>query len=214
MTIPYKILFCIVLMLWSTKQLQGQGIDDWEARPSIGVEHEFDNGIKARFRYRHILDNNMSHYKASAFDFKIDYEFKINSWLVPSVDYRYKFNGEEGHHDIRYSAEIYQKLGKALELEYSPKFQQIIGSGERPEFYLRNEIEMAYLVSDTWSIFVFSENYQSLNEGVKFDAQKSGFGTEFLINQTNEIEFKMDIKNKSSHEDIGRVTLSYTYIIQ
>lgn len=210
----YNFLFCFVLVLLSIGQLQAQHFSDWELRPGIAVEHEFDNGIEARVRYRHCFDGNMSHYKESAFDLKVDYKINLNSWLQPSIDYRYKFDGKEGYHDIRYAAEFAPKLGDRLELEYAPKLQQIITSGEDPEFYIRNKIEMTYSLSTLWSVFLFSENYQSIENGVQFDAQKNGLGAECEISTTNAMELKIDIKNNSDHEQIGRLTLSYTHKIQ
>lgn len=207
-------MFCFVLMLLSIAQLQAQHFSDWEARPGIALEHRFDNGITARVRYRPSFDGNMSHYKASAFGFKVDYEVNLNSWLQPSIDYRYKFDGKEGYHDIRYAAKFAPELSDRLELEYSPKLQHVIIPGEDPEFYLRNKIEMTYSLSAPWSVFLFSENYQSIEDGVQFDAQKNGLGVEYEISKTNELEFKVDIKNNSDHEQVGRLTLGYTYIIE
>src|SRR5690625_3819054 len=154
MNTRFKIIFCLFLFLCGFKQAYGQVFDDWEGRPGLAIEHEFDNGIGIRGRYRHYLDDNLSRYKKSVFGVKVDYKIKINSWLEPGIDYRYRYNGKEGAHDIRYSAKVLHEMGNNFELEYVPKLQQIIASDKNPEFYVRNEIELTYIINKSWSIFI------------------------------------------------------------
>lgn len=214
MKTPYKLVVCLILIFSCIGQVRAQVFDDWEGRAGIAIEHEFDNGIGIRGRYRHYLDDNLSHYKKSVFGVKVDYDFRINSWLKPGIDYRFRYNNKESSHDIRYFIEVKQEMGNNFELEYSFKFQQVIASNKNPEFYVRNEVELKYLIDQFWSVFIFTENYQKINGGLYFDTQKNGLGTEYKIDSTNELEFKFDVKNKSNHKDIARLTLSYTYIIK
>lgn len=214
MITSYKYMICLCILICAFGQVYGQAFDDLEGRPGIAVEHEFDNGIKARVRYRHSLDSHLSHFKSSGLDIKVEYKVNINSWWEPAIDYRYKFKGEDSYHDIRYSAKFSQDLGKNLVLEYVPKFQQKLAAEKRPEFYIRNELALIYNLSKDWSISVFSENYQSVDKGIRFDTQKNGIETEFALNKKSELEFGFDIKNQSDHQDISRLTLTFTYIIQ
>lgn len=215
MTIKYKFrnFLCFALLIGATLQLKGQMIDDWEIKPGVAIEHEFANGIDTRIRYRHSHDDNMQHYKGSAIDFKIEYSANINDWLETSIDYRYKINKEKNYQDIRLAAKLKQQVAQNFELAFSPKIQQKIYHGAHPELYLRNKIELTYQLSAPWSVSVFSENYQLVDGGIQFDTQKDGIEAEYDINNNNEIEVKMDLKNNSNHEDIGRLTLTYTYII-
>lgn len=214
MKTKYWILLSLFSFLGCFGQAQGQVFDDWEGRPSVSVKHRFENGIGVRVRYGHYLDHNLSHYKQSAMGAKIDYKIRVNPWLKPAVDYRYGYNGRESNHDIRYYVKVSHDLSRRFQLKYYPKLQQDIASDRGPEYYVRNKLELAYAVIEPLELFVFTENYQRINGGLSFDTQKTGFGAEFQINNANELEFKFDVKNKSTHEDIARLTLKYSYIIE
>ncbi len=213
-----KTRYCLILFLFLIPYFlgsaYGQVFDDVEGRFRVSIEHEFDNGIKVRGRYSHYLDQHISHYKRSGLGVKIDYDYKINSWLEPGIDYRYQYNGKQDSHDIRYSITACHGLKNNLKLEYSLKLQQKIASAIKPEFYIRNKIELGYEIIRPLSIFIFSENYQIIEKGLSFSTQKSGLEAEYKMNKNNELEFKFDIKNKSTHQDIARVTFNYTYIIE
>ncbi|HLR36845.1 MAG TPA: DUF2490 domain-containing protein [Chitinophagaceae bacterium] len=209
----YKLTVCLFLFFSCVGQVCGQVFDDWEGRSGIAIEHEFENGIGIRARYRHYLDDNLSHYKKSVFGIKVDYDVRITSWLKPGIDYRYRYNSKESSHDIRYFVKVNHEMGNDFELEYSLKFQQVLASNQNPEFYVRNEVELKYLIDKFWSVFIFTENYQKINGGLNFDTQKNGLGTEYKIDNANELEFKFDVKNKSNHKDIARLTLSYTVVL-
>src|SRR5699024_271733 len=106
-----SIILCLFSLLCCLGQAHGQVFDDWEGRPSVSVKHTFDNGIGVRIKYGHYLDHNLTHYKRSALGAKIDYKIKVNPWLKPAVDYRYRYNGKESTHDIRYYIKISHEVG-------------------------------------------------------------------------------------------------------
>ncbi len=146
MKTQHKLALVLFLLLSCLGQAYGQIFDDWEGRPSISIKHKFNNGIGFRARYSHYLDHNLSHYKKSALGIKIDYKIRVKTWLNPAVDYRYKYNGRESTHDIRYYAKISHEVGNKFELKYYPKFQHKIAHNKAPEFYFRNKIEFVYKV--------------------------------------------------------------------
>src|SRR5690625_3829727 len=193
-----KMIFPLFVFLCCLGQVHRQVFDDWEGRPSVSVKHTFDNGIGVRVKYGHYLDHHLSHYKQSALGAKIDYKISVNSWLKPGVDYRYRYNGKESTHDIRYYVKFSHEVGRKFELKYYPKLQQDIASDKAPEFYIRNKIELAYKIIDPLEVFIFTENYQKIDRGLNFDTQKTGLGTEYQLNKANEVEFKFDVKDKSS----------------
>lgn len=190
-----------------------QVFDGWEARPGVSIEHEFGNGIEIESKFKHYLLDDSNLYNRSKFGVKVDYDYTFTPWLEPGIDYRYKYDGKRDTHDIRYSVKAYQTLGNNIEMEYSLRFQETLASDRKPEYYLRNKIELSYNLISSLSVFIFAENYQMVNAGLGFDAQKSGLGTEFEFDNSNELEFKFDLKNKSDHQDIGRLSLNYTYTI-
>lgn len=204
----------ILLLCLSAGMAFGQTFDDWEGRGGVAVEYEFKNGIEISGRYRHYLDHHFSHYKQSGLGLKLDYDYSLNSWLKPGIDYRYKYNGKQDKHDIRYSFKMIPYQKNKFQLEYSFQIQHVIASGINPEFFARNEIELAYEIDNAISLFVFTENYQMIHNGVHFDTQKTGLGAEYDLSSIHSLKLKIDMKNKSDHQDIGRLTLGYTYTIE
>lgn len=210
-SIIYPLIFILVFI--NTQSL-GQGIDDWEARPMIFVKHKFKNGIALEAKYEHRLDQNFSHYKKSVVGLEMGYKIGLNNVfsLEPGLDYRFNFGNNKTSHDFRYFLALGYEISKQFSLEYKPTFQQVLSSGNSPENFLRNELELTYDINN-WSIFVFTENYQLIKKGLHFDTQKYGIGTEYQFNEKNALEFKFDIKHRSDNKNIARILFGYIFII-
>ncbi len=213
MTLPIK---CTLLLFsfYCFGPLYGQVFDDWEARPAVAVEHEFNNEIEVKGKFRHYLRTNSGYFERSSFGIKADYEYALTTWLAPGIDYYYKYNNEQSAHVIRYSLKANHRWEDSFEIVYSFRLQFSFVSASRPNYYLRNKVEGSYVLAKALSIFLFAENYQMIHAGLGFYAQKSGIGAEWELSDTHELELTFDLKNKSDHQDIARISLNYTYIIK
>lgn len=210
---PLAYLSVLVLFLISTKSFS-QAIDDWEFRPTLFIKHKLKNGFALEGKYEHRLDQNFSHYKKSVLGVEAEYKIILNTTfsLKPTLDYRFNFGQNKFTHDFRYSFALGYHISPHFSLEYKPTFQQELSRGNHPNYYLRNEIELDYEIRK-WSLSLFTENYQSIDKGLSFDTQKYGFRTEYQLDKSNALEFKIDVKHKSNNQNIARVMLGYIFII-
>lgn len=206
-------LLVILLTCFSTSSFS-QVVDDWEGRPTIFVKHKHKSGLAFEGKYEHRLKENFSHYKKSIFALKTEYEVELNPTfsIAPGLDYRFHFGKEKPIHDFRYFLSLGYQLSEHFSLEYKPTFQQELIKGSRPENFFRNELELNYEIKD-WSFFLFAENYQFIDNGLHFDTQKYGLGTEYQFNERNAMEIKFDVKHKSDNTNTGRVLVGYIFII-
>lgn len=207
-----KILLLFTGFSFGLSQMQAQTFDDWEARPSLSLKYKLDNRFGFKGTYYHYLENDISAYEKSVVGLKIDY--KVNSFIRPRLDIRYGFGEKRTYFDLRYSVRFRQKLGERFQLAYTPKLQHVMKEGKSPDYYLRNVLELSYKVSKPLSLFVFTENYQEIDAGLQFDQQKSGLGFQYKINKRNDFELAFEVKNKSNHKDLARITFNYTYTIR
>lgn len=214
METPIKFFFQLLFSFCCFSPLYGQVFDDWEARPAVALEYELNNGIEVKGKFQHYLRTSSGYFKRSSFGLKADYDYKLTPWLEPGIDYFYKYNNKRNAHVIRYSLKTYQRWGDFFDIEYSFRIQLSFVSDSRPNYYLRNKVEGSYALTKALAVFLFAENYQMIHAGFGFHAQKSGIGAEWALSDAHELELKFDLKNKSDHQDIARLSLNYTYIIK
>lgn len=203
--------FCLI-----STSVFAQTIDDWEARPTLFVKYNLNNNLAFEAKYEHRLDQNFSHFKKSVVGLKVNYKIEINPLLTlkPGLDYRLSIDSKKTEHDFRYFAALNYRLNNELNLKYKPIFQHLISHKNNPEGFLRNEIELNYEPFEKWAFFLFTENYQLIKKGLRFDTQKYGAGFDYRFNSKNEFEFKFDIKHKTGNENSVRIQIGYIYIIK
>lgn len=207
--------FVILVLIFSNIKVLAQRVDDWEARPTLFVKHMMENGLSFEFKYEHRLDQNFTHYKKSEIGFKPEYKIELSPSLMlkPGVDYRFGMGSNGIGHDLRYFVNLGYIISNEFTLIYKPAFQQQFGRDASNKNFLRNYFEAAYDWRD-WSVFIFTENYQQLNGGLRFESQKYGLGSQYEINNRNAIELKLDVKHYDDNKNIVRLMLAYIYTIQ
>lgn len=212
--VVFAMFFALSLFYYS--DCRAQFIDDWEARPTLTAQYKLRHGPTFKAKYEHRLNQNFSHYKKSVLGIKADYKIKVSpSWyLKPTLEYRLNISSDKPNHDLRYSASLGYKINDRWTLQYSPLYQQEFDGSETSERFLRNEFEITYDVLNSLSLFIFTENYQLINQGFHFDTQKHGFGGEYQVNKKNAIELKCDVKHNNNNKNIARVRLGWIFMIQ
>lgn len=215
-----KSLLVLMLPLMYAAQTQAQVFDDWAARPNVSLKYKFNKNLSVAGTYYLYMDKNMSAYDKSVIGGEIGY--KINSWLKAGIDYRFGTNAKKQYHDVRYAVTFdYNSPSKKWNIAYRPMLQQEFTSlskdhlAEQPiEYHLRNRITVSYDISRVVEIYVFTENYQQIEEGnLSFHRQKSAIGADFEINKRNKIGTRFEVLNKKSGKMIARPNLSYTYTL-
>ncbi len=215
-----KIKIAIVLLAFSLigiKQIQAQIVDEWEARPSLSLKHEHKDWSFTGTYYAYI-DEHLKEYDKSELGAEIEY--KINSWLDLGIDYRYGLEeNEKPAHDIRLYASFDYDFSDRWELEYRLMGQQEFSSlkedylEENPvEYAVRNKITIAYKLSKAWELSLYTENYvQPIHSMLLFHRQKTGIGLEYEFAKRHEIGLEIELRNKRSGKNEGRINIGYTY---
>lgn len=214
-----KTMLLLIISVVYAPQSQAQVFDDWEARPNISLKYKVNKKWSVAGTYYLYLDKNMSKYNKSVIAGEVDY--KVNSWMKAGIDYRYGMNHKDNYHDIRYSLTFSYDPSKKWEIAYRPTLQQEFVSLDETklaihpiEYYFRNRLSLSYDVSKKTELYIFTENYQSLNQAeLAFNKQKSALGADFEINKRNSIGARMEVINKRKGKMIARPNLSYTYTL-
>lgn len=212
-----NLILIFVVTLFGAVQLQAQVIDEWEARPSLSLKYEHNDWSFTGTYYMYV-DEDIKEYDKSELGAEIEY--KINSWLDLGMEYRYGLEeNEKPSHDIRLYASFDYDFSNRWELEYRLMGQQEFSSlkdsylEEHPvEYTLRNKLSITYKLSKAWDLSLYTENYvQPINSDLLFHRQKTGVGAEYDFNKQNEIGLEVEIRNKRSGKNEGRINLGYTY---
>ncbi len=207
-------LFLAIPLLGSVSS-SAQGLDDWEARPSVSLEYRFNKQLSLTGTYYLYIDKNITEIDKSVMAGEIGY--KINSWLKAGFEYRYGLKNGSGSHDLRYSLTFDTKLSDKWKIKYRPMLQQEFVSLNKAElaispveYYLTNRLTAIYELAKAWDVYLFTENYVQLGQGdINFYRQKSALGLDYEIDDRNEVGTRFDIINKSSGKNIARINLSY-----
>ncbi len=214
-----KTLFLFLLVLFIGMQTQAQVFDDWEARPNVSLKHKFNKKLSIAGTYYLYLDKNMSKYDKSVIGTEVGY--KVNSWMKAGIDHRYGMEPKGNYHDIRYSITFDYNPARRWKIAYRPTLQQEFISLKKEhlsinpiEYFLRNRLTLSYEISNDVDLYVFTENYLSVDHGdYSFHRQKSALGADFGISQRSEIGTRFEVLNKSNGKMIARPNLSYTYTL-
>lgn len=96
-----KLLSGIILPFLLSAGAEAQLLDDWQARPSLSLEHQFNKKWSVGDTYYQYFDNNISNFDKSVFGVKANY--KVNSWLQGGVNYRLGLEKHSNYRDLRYA---------------------------------------------------------------------------------------------------------------
>lgn len=200
----------VLLGLLSFFSSNAQFIDDWEARPSVSIAYQVNKKLEVEATYYLYLIDNLSRFEKSLFSGELEYEFA--PWAVAGLDYRYGTGSEVDYHDLRYSIEFAHpwKSGKWI-LVYRPTFQQKIKIGVDTDNYLRNKLELNFLLNPKVNLFIFTENYQLIERGLSFNTQKNALGGIYSINRRHKLELQFTLKNKRDHKNYARLETAYVF---
>lgn len=210
----YTLIYILFILLYSNYSA-AQFIGDWEARPTIYAKYKPNDKLSFEAKYEHRLFKNFSQYKKSVTGVEVEYKIKTNSqwYFKPTLDYRFEFDNNQTAHDLRYATSLGFDVSKKLNIECTPILQHIISEGQQPVYFFRNELELTYQFTKKFSLFIFTENYQLIQQGFQFNTQKYGLGAEYLINSKSAIECKFDIKHLYTNKNTARLMLGYIFIL-
>lgn len=207
-----KLLAGIILFFLFFAEAKAQLLDNWQARPSLSLEHQFNKKWSLEGTYYQYFDNNISSFDKSVFGVKANYQ--LNSWLQAGANYRLGLEKHSNYHDFRYSLAFKPDFNlEKWEFVYQPMFQQKLANEQKPENFLRNQLKAEYKLSKKFSLFVLTENYLQLNHGVKNHTQKYAFGSEFELSERSDLEFQFTVKDRIGEKKYARLELNYIYQI-
>lgn len=207
-----KLLSGIILFFLFSAGAEAQLLDDWQARPSLSLEHQFNKKWSVESTYYQYFDNNISSFDKSVFGVKANH--KLNSWLQGGVNYRLGLEKHSNYHDLRYALTFKPDFGlEKWQFSYQPLFQQKLESKQKTENFLRNQLKAEYKLSKKFSLFALTENYLQLNHGFKNHTQKYAFGSEFELSEQSDLEFQFTVKDRIGEKKYARLELNYIYQI-
>lgn len=197
-------------------QTSAQTFDDWEARPNVTVKYKANKNLSLAGTYFLYIDKNMTEIDKSVMAGEIGY--KINSWVKAGFEYRYALKNGEGSHELRYSFTFDKNIAERWKIKYRPMLQQEFESSKKTEkennpaeYFLSNRLTVDYDISNSFTLYLFTENYVQLEKGnIHFHKQKSAVGLDYEINERNQVGTRFDVINKSSGKNVARVSLNYT----
>lgn len=191
-----------------------QFIDDWEARPHITVEYKFNKNLVVAGTYYMYLDKNISTYDKSSVAGELGY--KVTKWLKAGFEYRHEIKNKMNNNELRYSLTLDHKLLPRFKIKYRPMWQQeFVSLGKLSvypmENFMRNRVTLEYKLTDRVDLFLFTENYQRINQGEwSFHKQKSAAGAKLDVNDRNELSASLYMINNSKGKNVARVDIGYT----
>lgn len=77
--------------------------------------------------------------------------------------------------------------------------------------YLRNKLELNFLLNPKVNLFIFTENYQLIDRGLSFNTQKNAIGGIYSINRRHKLELQFTLKNKRDHKNYARLETAYVF---
>lgn len=205
-----------LLILLITANTHAQKIDDWEARPSFTLAYKFSKKWSLAGTYYLYLDRSMSRYDKSVIGGEVMY--KVSSWFKTGIEYRYCPDSREINNDLRYYLLVDHDLSEKWNIKFRPMFRVEFTSLEKEhlalepvEYYLANRLTLGYDISRRAEIYLFTENYQQMEEGsISFHKQRSSLGAEIKTGNRTKVDTRFDITNTSKGKIKARFNVNYS----
>lgn len=213
----------LILLVFSTLfSIYGnaQIFDDWQSRTSVSLGYKLNRSLSLEGTYYAYMDKNLREYNKSVAAGEVGY--KLTSWLKAGIEYRYGIKKRKDEHELRYTMTFDHRLfSRKWKIKYRPMMVMEFKSlnkeylAEHPiDYYLTNRLTLSYKLSKATELYVFSENYQQIEDGhFGFYRQKSALGSEFKIGNRSKLDTRFDIINKRSGKNNARFVLKYAYTL-
>ncbi len=191
---------------------------DTQLRINPSIDYKINKKWKVGFDYRYALENDVSTFQASVFQFFGEY--KINKKISIEAGYRYSTSYEKDNQGIFTSFNYNYKVSK-LTISSRTRYQirtsyfdnDYWNEYKIPSQYIRQKINVDYNISKSKASVYFSPELFFKRDNSKFEYNRIRYqlGSDYKLKQGNTIGLLLTYEDKEDYTKMDRFVFTLKY---